>query len=293
MARIAIVGVGAIGGALAALLCTTGKHKLTLCTRRPLPELVVQTPDGEVRVNARNWTSPAQGAPVDWVIVATKTYDAESTAAWFPGLCITGAPVAIVQNGVEHRERFTAWVRPQRLLPVVIDCPVERKSNGVVQLRGTALLNVEDSPFGRSFLDLFAGSAAQCVPTDDFQSAVWWKLCVNVVGALNALTLQPVSVLWQEPMTSVARGLVTECAAVARAEGAQLSNTIADEIINLYRCHPADSINSLLADRLAGRRMESDARNGAVVRKGLKHGIPTPLNQMAVALLENAGRKPA
>jgi 2-dehydropantoate 2-reductase len=87
--------------------------------------------------------------------------------------------------------------------------------------------------------------------------------------------------------------LVTECAAVARAEGAQLSNTIADEIINLYRCHPADSINSLLADRLAGRRMESDARNGAVVRKGLKHGIPTPLNQMAVALLENAGRKPA
>lgn len=31
--------------------------------------------------------------------------------------------------------------------------------------------------------------------------------------------------------------------------------------------------------------MEIDARNGAVVRFGKKHGIPTPMNDMAVALL--------
>jgi 2-dehydropantoate 2-reductase len=32
--------------------------------------------------------------------------------------------------------------------------------------------------------------------------------------------------------------------------------------------------------------MEIDARNGAIVRKGKKHGIPTPMNRMAVALLQ-------
>lgn len=293
MARIAIVGVGAIGSALAALLQTTGKHDLILCTRRPLAELLVQTPDGAVRVTYRNWTTTAETEPVDWVIVATKAYDAEATAAWFAGLCINGAPVAIVQNGVEHRERFAPWVRPQRLLPVVIDCPVERKAPGQVEIRGTALLKVEDAPLGRSFFELFAGSSAQCVLTEDFLTAAWWKLCVNVAGALNALTLEPARILWQEPMTSVARGLVAECAAVGRAEGAKLNAGIADEVINLYRCHPADSINSLLADRLAGRRMEYDARNGAVVRKGQKHGILTPLNQMAVALLEHESSKSA
>ena len=36
---------------------------------------------------------------------------------------------------------------------------------------------------------------------------------------------------------------------------------------------------------MAGRPMEIDARNGAVVRFGKKHGIPTPFNEMAVALL--------
>jgi 2-dehydropantoate 2-reductase len=32
--------------------------------------------------------------------------------------------------------------------------------------------------------------------------------------------------------------------------------------------------------------MEIDARNGVIVRLGKKHGLPTPLNGTAVALLE-------
>ena len=50
MARAAVVGVGAIGGVLAALLDSTARHEITLCTRRPLKELTVKTPDGVVRV---------------------------------------------------------------------------------------------------------------------------------------------------------------------------------------------------------------------------------------------------
>jgi 2-dehydropantoate 2-reductase len=53
-----------------------------------------------------------------------------------------------------------------------------------------------------------------------------------------------------------------------------------------YRAQPPDSINSMLADRMAARPMEIDARNGVIVRKGEKHGVITPLNRMAVALLE-------
>jgi 2-dehydropantoate 2-reductase len=45
----------------------------------------------------------------------------------------------------------------------------------------------------------------------------------------------------------------------------------------------------MLADRMAGRPMEIDTRNGVIVRKGARHGIKTPLNQMAVALLQSIG----
>lgn len=82
MARVAIVGVGAIGGALAALLEVTGRHQITLCTRRSLPALTVKTPEGVVHVKAKNVTDPAKAVTVDWVLMATKTYDAEGAATW-------------------------------------------------------------------------------------------------------------------------------------------------------------------------------------------------------------------
>ena len=42
------------------------------------------------------------------------------------------------------------------------------------------------------------------------------------------------------------------------------------------------------ADRVAGRPMEYDARNGVIVRLGRKHGIQAPMNALMVALLEAA-----
>jgi 2-dehydropantoate 2-reductase len=59
-----------------------------------------------------------------------------------------------------------------------------------------------------------------------------------------------------------------------------------ESVIDLFRKGPADAINSMHADRLAGRPMEIDARNGVIVRLGSKHGIPTPVSQIIVALLE-------
>lgn len=285
MAKVAIVGVGAIGGALAGLLHSTGAHEITLCTRRPLPRLLVDTGEREMQIEARNFTHPPQAGRVDWVVVATKTYDAAGAAAWFPALCAGGAPVAIVQNGVEHRERFAPWVSAERLLPVVIDCPVERTGDKVL-VRGPALLKVENTELGRSFAALFTGSGARLDVVDDFTTALWWKLCINSVGALNALTLKPSGVLRQPSMRQLALAVVAECAAVARAEGAHLAESIAEEVMGIYAKHPVDAVNSLLADRLAGRRMEWDARTGAIVRKGEKHGIATPLNRMAATLLE-------
>ena len=84
------------------------------------------------------------------------------------------------------------------------------------------------------------------------------------------------------------RDIVRECIAVGRAEGAQLDDSLADLVIAGYQRSPPDSVNSLHADRIAGRPMETDARNGVIVRLGSKHGIPTPLNAVIVALLEAA-----
>jgi 2-dehydropantoate 2-reductase len=122
--------------------------------------------------------------------------------------------------------------------------------------------------------------------TNDFLTAAWRKLCINSAGALSALTGKPSGVLRDEAMGSIALELVGECVAVGRAEGAQLDDGTAERVLAGYRAQPPDSINSMLADRLAGRQMEIDARNGVIVRTGERHGIQAPFNRMTVALLQ-------
>ncbi|MET0552371.1 MAG: 2-dehydropantoate 2-reductase [Vicinamibacteria bacterium] len=286
METIAIVGPGAVGGVLAGWLTKAGRSALTLCGRRAQPALTVETLAGPVAVGAPVHTDPSQARPVGWVLVTTKTYDAAGAAAWFPALVGPATRVAILQNGVEHRERFAPYVDAARIVPVMIDCPAERPSPDRVVQRGPGRMEVASDEDGRAFAALFAGTDLAVALTDDFRTAIWRKLCLNAAGALSALLLRPAGILRDDDLAEVARDLVRECVAVARAEGARLDDATVEETIAACRRAAPDSVNSLHADRAAGRPMEVDARNGAIVRIGRRHGIPTPCNRMAATLLE-------
>ncbi len=288
MARIAIVGPGAIGGVIAAWLSRTGRHSLVLCARTPVSDIVVETPDETITVNASTITDPLKATPVDWVLVATKTYDAAAAAEWLPGLRTENTPVAVLQNGVEHRERFARWLRPDQIVPALLYCPAERVAPNRIRQRRAARIDVPDDALGREFAGLFAGVSVEIAARADFQTALWRKLSVNCVGALNALLLEPEGIFRNPAVAEIARGLAGECVAVARAEGAVLDENAVEAVLELYRQNPPDTVNSIHADRLAGRRMEVDARNGVIVRLGRKHGIATPYNHMATVLLEMA-----
>lgn len=284
MPTVAIVGVGAIGGVLAGLIHNAATHELTLCTRRPLSSLTVETPEGPVVVDARNITTPAEATPVDWIFCATKTYDAVSAAAWFPALTGPNTRLAVIQNGIEHRINFASFFPQELILPIIIDVPAERRADGSVLQRGAASLKTEDTADGADFAALFAGTLAKVELTPDFVTAAWAKLCINSAGVISALLLKPAGILRDEALGEVAIDIIAECVAVGRAEGAMLDDATGPRILANYRAGSPDSINSLLADRLAGRDTEIEARNGIIVRRGRQHGIPTPANRMALAL---------
>ncbi|MEN9401553.1 MAG: hypothetical protein RL091_256 [Verrucomicrobiota bacterium] len=285
MPTIAIIGPGAIGGVIAASLHRGGGHEISLCARRPLGPLTVDLL-GEVEKFAPTvLTDPAQGRPVDWVLVTTKAYDCAGAAAWFPMLVGPSTRVAVLQNGVEHRKRLRPWLAEAQIVPVMIDLPAERPTPVSISQRGPGKLIVPADADGSRFVALFARTQLSVTTSDDFTSVVWQKLCLNSVGIINALLLKPTGVFGHEDIGALALGIARECMAVARAEGATLPNDLAETILANCRAAPPDSMNSLHADRAAGRPMEIDARNGAILRFGEKHGIPTPLNRMAVTLL--------
>jgi 2-dehydropantoate 2-reductase len=285
---IAVVGPGAIGGTVAAWLSHSSQvGSVTLCARTPLDRLVVEAPDGRlIEASPRVITDPAAIAgPVDWVLVATKAYDVAAASRWLTPLLGPQTHVAVLQNGVEHIERFAPFVAAERIVPVVVDIPAERSGPGRIHQRRNGTIVVPAGPAGEAFAALFADSVIDASTTDDFVTAAWTKLALNCAGAVNALTGLPGGVVTQTGVANLMRGMVRECVLVGRAVGADLGDHLPDWVVERAETSPPDSVNSILGDRLAGRPTEWDARNGVIARLGGAHGIPTPLNAMAATLL--------
>ncbi|WP_370458769.1 ketopantoate reductase C-terminal domain-containing protein [Asaia sp. As-1742] len=63
-------------------------------------------------------------------------------------------------------------------------------------------------------------------------------------------------------------------------------------ILDKFQASPSDMGTSILMDREAGQPLEWDIRNGVVLRRGRRHGIPTPISDVIVPLLAAASDGP-
>jgi 2-dehydropantoate 2-reductase len=289
MTSIAIVGPGAIGGTLAAWLSQNPDFDVTVCARSPMTDLVVETPEGTIKAAPKVLTDAGQGQPVDWILVATKTYSAESTRPWIEALSAQGTRVAIIQNGVEHGRVFEGIVPAERLVPVMINLPAARSAPGRIVQSRHGIIAVPAGQNGEDFCALFAHTEIEAKAHGDFVSQLWIKLTGNSAAIVPALTLRATGPVWSDSLEAIVRGLVEECAAVGRAEGADIPQSVIENTVNAMKAMPEGaSGGSLHADRLAGNPMEIDARNGVIVRLGEKHGVPTPVNRLLVTLLASS-----
>lgn len=290
MTTIAIIGPGAIGGTVAAWLAQNPDFAITLCARTPLDDLRVETPQGVITAQPEVLTDPAQARVVDWALVATKTYDVDSTGPWLDRLVGDNTRVAIIQNGVEHVRLFSHLVPAERLVPVMINLPAVRSAPGRIVQHRHGIIAVPAGRNGEDFAALFAQTEIEAAAHADFLSQLWIKLTGNCIAIVPALTLRATGPVWNADMDAIVRGLVEECAAVGRAEGADIPQSVIDSTVANARSSQEGAIaGSIHADRLAGHQMEVDARNGVIVRLGEKHGIATPMNRVLVTLLAGAG----
>jgi 2-dehydropantoate 2-reductase len=284
VASVAVVGPGSVGTFFAAHLAAAG-HDVVCCARRPFAEYVVESPDSPVTGPARVVTDPAEVAGAgDVVLLTVKAHQTAGAAGWLAALCGPDTAVLVGQNGIEHRERVEPLVGSARVVPTVVYCGAELLAPGHVRHYAHGVLLVETVP--EVVAAAFTGSAARVRAVDDWTTEAWRKLGTNVVAnGITALTLRPMSVLREPDVAALARGLVSECWSVARAEGASLAEDDVATMIELIGNGRGDGGTSMLYDRRAGRATEYDAIHGAVLRYGDRHGIDTPLVRAVHALL--------
>jgi 2-dehydropantoate 2-reductase len=234
-------------------------------------------------------TDPAavRGA-ADFVLLAVKAHQTEAAAPWLRALAGEGTIVLVLQNGVEQRALVAPHAPGAAVVPAVIWSPAEVTAPGRVRVRGEPRLTLPAEPAARAVAELFAGSGAEIELAEDYATHAWRKLAINAVAAVMVLSGRRAAIFRRPDIRRLARALAAECLAVARAEGADLPDAVADELVEEFAAMPEDLGTSMLFDREAGRALEWDARNGVVVRLGAQHGLPTPISDILVPLLAAA-----
>ncbi|HEY9304024.1 MAG TPA: oxidoreductase [Mycobacterium sp.] len=283
---IAVVGPGAVGTTVAAYLYAAG-HQVLVCGRTPRAQIELR-PDGAdpIVVPGPVCTDPGEvTSPVAVVLLAIKATQNEDGGRWLERLCDEHTIVVVLQNGVEQVEQVQPHCPSSTVLPGIVWYGAETQPQGWVRLRTEARLVLPDGPAAATIADLLngAGCIVECDP--DFTTAAWRKLLVNALAGLMVLTGRRSGMFHRDDVAALSRQYVAECAAVARAEGANLGDDVVDELVDMFRQAPTDMGTSMLADREAGRPQEWDIRNGVIIRKARAHGIATPISDVLVPLL--------
>lgn len=285
--RIAVLGPGGVGGLLAALLAGDGHGVVCLSgpdTARALRDRGIQLTSDRFGERAQ----PVEAAevldrPVDVCLVAVKATHLDAALERVPDHVLGGALLVPLLNGVEHvavlRERYP------RARVVAASIRVESTRTGPGQVHHASPFAVVDLPSEPGVDDLaraLEGAGLEVRVREDDAAVLWDKVGFLVPLALLTTSAgQPAGAVRERQRDDLV-AVITEVAAVARAEGATGD---AEAVLRAFDALPATMRSSMQRDAEAGRPLELDALGGAVLRAAARHGLDVPVTARLVAQL--------
>lgn len=317
MRSIAVIGAGAVGSALGALLHRTGQNVVLIC--RPAHVTAIRHNGLQVDGDMGNFIAPIEAAETldfrpDLALLTVKTQDVIAAVKANHGF-LNDVPVVTFQNGV-HSDELVASLLPRgQILSAVVLMHATYLSPGKVTVvyRGKLILG---RPFGPKDdqLEEIANMLKQAVPTcvtENIQGAHWLKLVVNLNNALPAITNYTMSQIYANVfLRDIAVGLMREGLRVINRANIRIES-LPDVSVGLTRL--LSWMPSGIAGRIAaakvralttvwplwgstlqsiqrGRSTEIDYLNGEIVELGKRHGEATPLNTKMVELVHQVER---
>jgi 2-dehydropantoate 2-reductase len=294
--RHVILGAGAVGGLLGALLADRGED-VTVVVRdaaKNFPaHMSLQRPDGSVLGgNVRVVKSVHEDSSADVLWVATKAMD-------LPGALnsVRGSSPRIVVpllNGFEHVQELRTAFAPEVVIPATVAVEVERAEPGSVRVR-SSFVRLRIGARARLILseiaDALRSRDVDVEFEDDETTLLWRKLAFLAPFALTtSASGLPAGMLRSDPVWRKRfEAAADEVVAVASAEGAGLTADAAVRTLETLE----DRMRSSLAKDIAARREpELDAIGAAVVRAAARHNIDVPMLRYLVSSVRETIKTP-
>lgn len=300
--RICFIGAGAVGGFYGALLARTG-HDVSFVARGAHRDAIEKNglrivgPLGDFTIRARAESDSARIGPVDVVIHTVKTYDNASAVPLIRPLMGPNTFVLTLQNGVDSAEEIASVIGEQATIGGSTYIATGIESPGLIRQTGTHRRIVLGEYFnpGTEISDrvreLAAAMAAADIQTEavvDSRHTVWEKFTyLAPFAAFTGAARLPIGPLWSDDfIQQLFLDAVEEVADVARASGVKLPADHRSRVFEYAIKLPPSTRSSLLIDLSQGKRIEVEALQGSVVRRGAQVGVKTPIMCALYAVLK-------
>ena len=291
--KIAIIGLGSIGSVLAKTLIPNQDHSLFFYTRTIKTEIKIEYNSQLKILPVKCETAPYSNEKLDWVIVCLKAHQIQSASSIFVSLIGKNTKVAVIRNGINLIDDFLPYTSPENILPCIIDCPVQPKENNIYWQIKHPIISTKTSDLADVFSNIFHSDELTVNQVEDFKTVIWKKLIESAaLGSILCLTGQTCHIFQDSKIVDIYKQLILEGIEVAFADGANIEVDFEAQLIHKLRQYPTDKGSSMLTDRILGKEIEVDAKNGAIVKIAKIYKIAVPINELFYTLLEKLN-KPA
>lgn len=311
-----MIGAGAVGGLLAALLDRAG-HEVEVTARG---EHLAAIRAGGIVLDggygahvARVAAAEALDARPELAILATKGQDADGALRANAGV-LEGVPLLVVQNGLGGI-RVASHVLPgSPLVAGLALFATSYLSPGHITVTAALPIVVGGAPgTDPTVVERFAILLREVMPVEtveNLEGAQWTKLLINHVNALPAITGLSVQQTVADPaLLRVLAGSLRETVRIANRIGIRFAGLqglpgwalrwlghgplwVAARLPRVLAKRMGDVPNpgSTLQSIRRGHLTEIDFLNGAVVRVAREHGFDAPINAALVRLVHEVER---
>ena len=304
--RVAILGSGSLGSLYAALLSRVEGVELLVHGRgthgahMAAEGLQLEGESVHFVSNADVFFSldevglpPVAMGTIDYVLLTGKADQTLSLASLARKLLTPDGYALSLSNGLGHAEKCQDVLGPQRVFAATSTHGAWRPSPGTVHWAGKGETTIGALPGGpgqseaQPLLDVLQHAGLSPEWSSDGVATVWRKVLLNIaINPIAALAGVENGELLRPDLFSSAFSTMLEGAAVARLERVSLpSNSELEEQLRHVLMATSSNMCSMLQDLRSGRKTEISVLNQAIVERGERAGIATPLNQMLVAMV--------
>lgn len=297
--RVVIYGTGGVGGYFGGRLVEAGEDVWFIARGDHLRALqssglTVESHLGDIHLGDVNATDKVDDIDhPNVILMCVKAWQVPEAALAIKPIVGSETMVIPLENGVEAVDQLAQVIGREHILGGLCRIASQLAAPGLIRHLGIepyiAFAELDGKPSVRSQELQAAFKKAEVnaeIPSDIWQ-AIWMKfLFIASVSGVGSVARAPIGVIRSLSGTrQMLNGVMKEVWLIANSEGVRLPENSIEKTLAFIDSMPEGTTASMQRDIAEGRPSELEAQNGAIVRMGEKHNIPTPVNSFIYASL--------